>query len=68
MNLSPNVLRNRKRRRLVDDVELLEIPAAQRGQHDHPRMRDESERLTKAMTQLNATGAGDPAALLQARR
>ncbi len=52
MNLSLNVLRNRKRRRLVDDVELLEIPAAQGGEHDDARMREESERLTKAMTQL----------------
>jgi len=52
VNLSLNVLRNRKRRRLVDDVELLEIPAAQGGEHDEARMREESERLTKAMTQL----------------
>jgi len=52
VNLSLNVLRNRKRRRLVDDVELLEIPAAQGGEHDEARMREESERLTKAITQL----------------
>jgi RNA polymerase sigma-70 factor (ECF subfamily) len=51
VNLSLNVLRNRKRRHLVDDVELLEIPAAE-GEHDEGRMREESERLTKAMTQL----------------
>jgi RNA polymerase sigma factor (sigma-70 family) len=54
VNLSLNVLRNRKRRRLVDDVELLEIPAAQGGEHDDARMREESERLTKAMTQAIA--------------
>jgi RNA polymerase sigma factor (sigma-70 family) len=52
VNLSLNVLRNRKRRRLIDDVELLEIPAAQGGEHDDARMHEEYERLTKAMTQL----------------
>ena len=48
VNLSLNVLRNRKRRRLADDVELLEIPAAQGDDGEH----EEYERLTKAMTHL----------------
>src|SRR6187455_3205138 len=52
VNLSLNVLRNRKRRRLVDDVELLEIPAAQGGDREDPRMREEYERLMKAMAHL----------------
>ena len=68
VNLSLNVLRNRKRRRLVDDVELLEIPAAQGGEHDDAshargvRAADEGDDPT------DAPGAGDPAAVLQARR
>ena len=52
VNLSLNVLRNRKRRRLVDDVELLELPAAQGDGDDGARGRDEYDRLTKAMTHL----------------
>jgi RNA polymerase sigma factor (sigma-70 family) len=52
VNLSLNVLRNRKRRRLVDDVALLEIPAAQGDAGDDAREHDEYERLTKAMTHL----------------
>ena len=52
VNLSLNVLRNRKRRRLVDDVELLEIAATQGGEHYDARMHEEYERLTKAMTRL----------------
>ena len=52
VNLSLNVLRNRKRRRVVDDVELLEIPAAQGDGGDDARECDEYERLTKAMTHL----------------
>ena len=52
VNLSLNVLRNRKRRRLVDDAELLEIPAAPGDENDVGRARDEHERLTKAMTRL----------------
>lgn len=41
VNLSLNVLRNRKRRRLVDDVELLEIPAAPEGEGDDAGLGDE---------------------------
>jgi RNA polymerase sigma-70 factor (ECF subfamily) len=52
INLSLNVLRNRKRRRLVDDVELLEIPAARGDGDDGASERDEYERLTQAMTHL----------------
>ena len=52
VNLSLNVLRNRKRRRLVDDVELLEIPATQKDETDSARERDKHERLTKAMARL----------------
>jgi RNA polymerase sigma factor (sigma-70 family) len=51
VNLSLNVLRNRKRRRLVDDVELLEIPAAQ-AEHEDARLHEEYGRLTRAMTHL----------------
>jgi RNA polymerase sigma-70 factor (ECF subfamily) len=52
VNLSLNVLRNRKRRRVVDDLELVEIPAAQGDGGDGAREHDEYERLTKAMTHL----------------
>ena len=52
VNLSLNVLRNRKRRRLADDVDLLDIPATQWDEHDAGRERDEYERLTRAMTHL----------------
>ena len=51
MNLSLNVLRNRKRR-FVDGVELLEIPAAPEGEGDDARLSDEYERLTRAMARL----------------
>ena len=51
-NLSLNVLRNRKRRRLVDDVELHEIPATQGDEHDGAREREEYEQLTEAMSHL----------------
>jgi RNA polymerase sigma-70 factor (ECF subfamily) len=53
VNLSLNVLRNRKRRRLVDGVELLEIPATAENASDDARERDEYERLTQAMTRLS---------------
>src|SRR5688500_6515905 len=52
VSLSLNVLRNRKRRRLVDDAELLEIPAAPGDENAMARARDEYARLTKAMTRL----------------
>jgi RNA polymerase sigma-70 factor (ECF subfamily) len=52
VNLSLNVLRNRKRRRLVDDVELLEVPAAPGDERDDARERDERKRLTQAMARL----------------
>jgi RNA polymerase sigma-70 factor (ECF subfamily) len=52
VNRSLNVIRNRKRRPLVDDVELLELPAALRDEGDDAREHDEYERLTKAMAQL----------------
>ena len=52
VNLSLNVLRNRKRRRLVDDVELLEIPAGQKDETESARERDAHARLTKAMAHL----------------
>ncbi|MGH9239852.1 MAG: RNA polymerase sigma factor [Vicinamibacterales bacterium] len=52
VNLSLNVLRNRRRRRLVDDAELLEIPATQGEENEVARLRDEYEQLTKAMTRL----------------
>lgn len=52
VNLSLNVLRNQKRRRLVDDVELLDIPATPGVENDGARGRDEHERLTRAMTHL----------------
>jgi RNA polymerase sigma-70 factor, ECF subfamily len=52
VNLSLNVLRARKRRRLVDGVDTLEIPAP--GEmREHLRGRDErQERLTEAMAGL----------------
>jgi RNA polymerase sigma-70 factor (ECF subfamily) len=53
VNLSLNVLRNRKRRRLVDGVELLEIPAASGGEDDDARERGKYERLTQAMARLS---------------
>jgi RNA polymerase sigma-70 factor (ECF subfamily) len=52
VNLSLNVLRNRKRQRLVDDVELLDVPATPADEHDDARERDEYERLTKALAHL----------------
>jgi RNA polymerase sigma-70 factor (ECF subfamily) len=52
VNLSLNVLRNRKRRRLVDGVELLEIPAAPGDADDDAATRNEYERLTQAMARL----------------
>ena len=52
MNLSLNVLRNRKRRRQVDDAELLESPATPGDETDVARARDEYERLSRAMTRL----------------
>jgi RNA polymerase sigma-70 factor (ECF subfamily) len=53
VNLSLNVIRNRKRRRLVDDVELVEIPATPDDVDDDVRARDEYERLTQAMARLS---------------
>jgi RNA polymerase sigma-70 factor (ECF subfamily) len=52
VNLSLNVLRTRKRRRLVDGIDTLEIPA--RGdEHEDVRERDERhERLMEAMSGL----------------
>jgi RNA polymerase sigma-70 factor (ECF subfamily) len=52
VNLSLNVLRNRRRRRLVDDAEILEIPATQGDEHDGAREREEYEQLTEAMSHL----------------
>ncbi len=53
VNLSLNVLRNKRRRRLVDGVELLDIPASPGGENDDARQRDEQHgRLTQAMTRL----------------
>lgn len=52
VNLSLNVLRNRKRRRLVDGVELLEIPAAPGHADDDARTRLEYERLRQVMARL----------------
>ena len=52
VNLSINVLRNRKRRRLVDGIDTLEIPAPG-GTRDYGRGRDEChERLMEAMASL----------------
>jgi RNA polymerase sigma-70 factor (ECF subfamily) len=53
VNLSLNVLRNRKRRRLVDGVELLDIPVPPAGADDDARTRNEYERLTQAMARLS---------------
>jgi len=51
VNLSLNVLRARKRRRLVDGIDTLEIPAGE--MREHLRGRDERhERLTEAMAGL----------------
>jgi RNA polymerase sigma-70 factor (ECF subfamily) len=54
VNLSLNVLRGRKRQKLVDGVEhLAEIPARPGVEHDEARERDQlHERLTDAMTRL----------------
>jgi RNA polymerase sigma-70 factor (ECF subfamily) len=52
VNLSLNVLRNRKRRRLVDGVELVEIPSSPGDVGDDARERGEYERLTQAMARL----------------
>jgi RNA polymerase sigma factor (sigma-70 family) len=53
VNLSLNVIRNRKRRRLVDGVELLDIPATPGGSSDDARERDElHDRLNRVMTRL----------------
>jgi RNA polymerase sigma-70 factor (ECF subfamily) len=51
VNLSLNVLRNRKRRRLVDGAVLLDIPAAGDGSDD-AREHGEYDRLTQAMARL----------------
>ena len=52
VNLSLNVLRTRKRRRLVDGIDTLEIPASD-GKHEDMRERDERhERLIEAMASL----------------
>ena len=52
VNLSINVLRDRKRRRLVDGVDTLEIPNPG-GKRDYLRGRDEGhERLMEAMASL----------------
>jgi RNA polymerase sigma-70 factor (ECF subfamily) len=52
VNLSLNVLRDRKRRRLVDGIDTLEIPAPGETR-EHVRGRDERhERLTEAMAGL----------------
>ena len=53
VNLSLNVLRHRKRRRLVDGVELLEIPVAAERASDDARERHEYDRLTQAMSRLS---------------
>jgi RNA polymerase sigma factor (sigma-70 family) len=53
VNLSLNVLRTKKRRRLVDGVELLDIPATPGGEGDDARERDAlHERLARVMTTL----------------
>ena len=52
VNLSLNVLRTRKRRRLVDDIDALELPAPG-GKREDVRQRDEQhERLIEAMARL----------------
>ena len=52
VNLSINVLRNRKRRKLVDGLDTLEIPAPG-GNREYGRGRDERhERLIEAMASL----------------
>src|SRR5215510_12940226 len=52
VNLSLNVLRTRKRRRLVDGIDTLEIPAPSEPR-EYLRGRDERhERLTEAMASL----------------
>ena len=52
VNLSLNVLRNRKRRRVVDGIDTLELPASGE-EREAVRERDERhERLMEAMTSL----------------
>jgi RNA polymerase sigma factor (sigma-70 family) len=53
VNLSLNVIRNRKRRRLVDGIELLDIAAPPGGASDDASDRDElHDRLIRVMTRL----------------
>lgn len=53
INLSLNVLRTRKRRRLVDGIDTLEIPAAAGEEREAMRERDKRhERLMEAMAGL----------------
>ena len=52
VNLSLNVLRTRKRRRLVDGIETLEIPASSETGEDVRERDERHERLVEAMTSL----------------
>ena len=52
VNLSLNVLRTRKRRRLVDGIDTLEIPAADETREDMRERDERHERLMEAMASL----------------
>src|SRR5687767_5166652 len=52
VNLSINVLRDRKRRRLVDGIDTLEIPAPGETREHVPGRDERHERLTEAMAGL----------------
>ena len=52
VNLSLNVLRTRKRRRLVYEIETLEIAAPDQEHENRPEHEERHERLTAALTRL----------------
>ena len=52
VNLSINVLRTRKRRRVVDGIDTLEMPAPADTREDVPEREERHERLTEAMASL----------------